>query len=637
MEIVELIEKVRLNIEDNKIITNNVGNRPHYPIYVVFNGSNIKDCSAFINNIQNIWSSYICKNLLFYRYTTDGSKVRFIDVHSDDELDINLVYERTSEAARTRDVFAKRDMWCLYNIIDTANLSFEEFKLAYSSLDYHKEVIDERTRSMVAIILRDDRTKERKSINYQIRNFLREETIYDSVVIVSNRARGGFEYESDEVFRVVSNLILLSNNDAVTTADDEYFAERCMKLYSRTPLIISYNSLSKPTKDILSCMVQRLIIEVCSLINESNTKTLSSKDIDSILGIENGKIVVFYDFIHSINQRIIQEVNCSEILQYMPMSSPSVITSKDLESKSFSQLDGINVEILNLIAMEYCRQFMEGEEGKVLLQKYSKNINDNLNLMNIGSVSENKIVETFEELIGRSNKPNILENPKTYFSQLIIYTLKTRFIFPYCIELAKKICNANIIEKTKENIETFKNKVDEQLPVSGFDEISTFYGKNMSNFLNTDIGKERVYQILKVGNTYDDICTIVEQTLCDANEYCDEIISMPFISVWANALKIHDGEVFQRIRNTLYGDGDDAILLRGLYPVIEELSIYMLHCYDRNGDNETELFSQFKEAYKHVSNVQFFNTGNDDSIESIKFYKCAGTSLILLGLNDIVS
>lgn len=636
MEIVELIEKVRLNIEDNKIITNNVGNRPHYPIYVVFNGSNIKDCSAFINNIQNIWSSYICKNLLFYRYTTDGSKVRFIDVHSDDELDINLVYERTSEAARTRDVFAKRDMWCLYNVIDTANLSFEEFKLAYSSLDYHKEVIDERTRSMVAIILRDDRTKERKSINYQIRNFLREETIYDSVVIVSNRARGGFEYESDEVFRVVSNLILLSNNDAVTTADDEYFAERCMKLYSRTPLIISYNSLSKPTKDILSCMVQRLIIEVCSLINESNTKTLSSKDIDSILGIENGKIVLFYDFIHSINQRIIQEVNCSEILQYMPMSSPSVITSKDLESKSFSQLDGINVEILNLIAMEYCRQFMEGEEGKVLLQKYSKNINDNLNLMNIGSVSENKIVETFEELIGRSNKPNILENPKTYFSQLIIYTLKTRFIFPYCIELAKKICNANIIEKTKENIETFKNKVDEQLPVSGFDEISTFYGKNMSNFLNTDIGKERVYQILKVGNTYDDICTIVEQTLCDANEYCDEIISMPFISVWANALKIHDGEVFKRIRNTLYGDGDDAILLRGLYPVIEELSIYMLHCYDRNGDNETELFSQFKEAYKHVSNVQFFNTGNDDSIESIKFYKCAGTSLIL-GLNDIVS
>lgn len=627
MEIVDLIENVRVNIEDNKIRTNNVGNRPHNPVFAAFYGSNARNCSVFVNNIQNTWSSQICKQLLFYQYDTNGTEIEFKDISDENILSNDTVYRRISEAARKRDIFARYDMWCFYNIIDTYEISFEKFKELHNSLKKFNEEIDRRTRSMIIVLLHDDR--ERKELNYQIRDFFRGEPLYDGIVIVSNRARGGFELETEEIYKTISNLILLSNNNAVTNADDEFFNDRLRKLYSRTPLIMSYNSLSKPTKDILSCMIQGLVSEVSECLNDSDSRKFSSKDIEGILGVENGKLNSFENFIQKVKQRIEQEVDFMSIVQYLPLHSPTVINAKEIESKSVGQLNGVNFDALKLFAKEYCRVFIESEEGKELFSQYTEFINDNLNLMNVKNVSEDSIFSVFEELYERNNAPDFSVTPKIYFSQLIVFLLKSQYIFPYCEELAKRICNAEVIESTKENIEQFMQNIEEEIPVAGFDEIATFYGKNMLNYLQTEQGKTKISQILKVGNSYNDICDIVKDTLYSANEYCNEKINQPFISIWAGALKLHGDEVFARIRNTLHGDGEDAILLRGSYPIVDELSVYMLHCYDRNGENETELYKQFKKAYTDVPNVQFFNTGNDDSIESIKFYKCSGTSLVL--------
>lgn len=628
MEIVDLIENVRVNIEDNKIKTNNVGNRPHFPVFVAFNGSNFKNCTSFINNIQNTWSSQICNQLLFYHYDTSGAGIEFKDIQDESIISVDSVYKRISEASRKKDIFARYDTWCFYNIIDTRELTFGKFKEAHNSLSKFNEEIDRRIRSMIIVLLHDDR--ERKELNYKIRDFFRGEPIYDSIIIVSNRDRGGFEFETEEIYKTISNLVLLSNNDAVTNADDEYYNDRLRKLYSRTPLIMSYNSLSKPTKDILSCMIQDLVSEVNGCLDDSDSRKFSSKDIEEILGVVNGKLITFENFIQKVKQRIEQDIDITCIIQYLPLKSPFVLDKKDIETKYVGQLNGINLDALHQFAKEYCRLFVESEEGKELFSQYSAFINDHLNLMNVGKVLEDNILDVFKELYETNKEPNLMCTSKSYFSQLVVFLLKSQYIYPYCEELATRICNADIIELTKENINLFIRNIDEEIPVAGFDEIATFYGKNMLKYLQTEAGKTNISQILKVGNSYNDICEVVQDTLYNANEYCNEKINLPFINIWANALKLHEAEVFTRIRNTLHGDGEDAILLRGSYPILDELSVYMLHCYDRNGENETELYKQFKRAYTDVPNVQFFNTGNDDSIESIKFYKCSGTSLILM-------
>ena len=68
------------------------------------------------------------------------------------------------------------------------------------------------------VILRDDRGN--RSLNYKIRKFFQNETIYDGLVIVSNRARGGFEYEIDEFNKISRNRQL----------EDEDTCLECTKL-----------------------------------------------------------------------------------------------------------------------------------------------------------------------------------------------------------------------------------------------------------------------------------------------------------------------------------------------------------------------------------------------------------------------
>ena len=271
-----------------------------------------------------------------------------------------------------------------------------------------------------------------------------------------------------------------------------------------------------------------------------------------------------------------------------------------------------------------------------MFKNYAKSIHDNLNILNVSSITEDNVMDAFDEVLKSVCAPSKTETARDYLRLLVVYLLKRNYIIPHCMSLAKTICDEKRIADTCNSIELFRQKLDEELPIAGFDEIPIFYGKNMSQYLTTDSGRNRLNQILRVGNTYDDLCSIVERTLYEANDYCNESINMPFIHVWAKALKLHAGHIFGKIHKILHGDGADAILLRGAYPVIEDLSVYMLHCYDRNGENKTELYSQFIEAYKDLENVQFFNTSDDDSIESIKLYKCEGTSLII-GLKESIS
>lgn len=633
MEIVDIIQKAAVKIEDNKIKVSNVGNRPHYPVFTAFYGSKEKSQAYFINHIKNTWSSQICKQLLFYKYTISNFEIDFYD-DSNETVDYKSIDTRISEVSRKIDIFARFDSWCYYNIIDTSELSFEEFEQAYNSLDKFKDIIDRNIRSMVIVILRDDRRN--RNLNYKIRKFFQNETIYDGIVMVSTRARGGFEYEIDELYKIISNIVLMTNNDALTNIDDQFFIERNRILYSKTPLLLSYNSLSKPTNDILSCMLQNLLTEVNKRLNDDEKKNYNSRDIEQILGVKNNTLAIFEDFVKNARQNAIKETDIINDFLYLPLKTPSVISPKDIESKQLDHLaDKIDFDALILLVDEYCKKIIKSKESEKLLKKYSDDLNANLNLLNANKISEDKINESFEELYIRCREPNLSCYARDYFPQLVEFLLKKNYIYPYCEILAKRICNDEIIKRTTENIYLFDRNVNDQLAIVNYNDIVLYYGQKMSDYLHTNAGTSKIYKILSVGNSYDDICKIVEETLYEANEYCDSEINQAFIKIYAVALKLNPNKLFGHIINTLNGQGDNGILLRGSYPVDDAMSVYILHCYDRNGENETDLYKQFKsdKNFASVPGIQFFNNGNDDSIESIKFYKCEGINL-LIGLKE---
>lgn len=634
MEIHELVENVKANIEDSNIRNSNVGNRPHFPSFITFYGSSSRNCLSFINTLKNIWSGQICKNLLFYRYDIVDSKLEFKDVNSEDIIVYDYIYDQLSNVGKVRDVFKIRKKWCTYNILDTSNITFEKFLTVYNSLDQIKSIVDESIQSMVIIILNGSRSVERKKINYQIRKYLTENSVYDSTIVVSDRARGSLEIDSKELYGIISNLVLLSNNDAVSSYDDESYMIRTTKIYSKKPLLLSYNSLSKPIDDILYCMIDRLLDSVYYTIEKHTEETFTLNELNNILGIENGKLSAFEQFVESVKSKVSRDLDYSRIIQYLPMRSPQVYSQSDIIEKPISQLNDLYYDTLVLIAKQYCCEIIKSEEGKHTFENYKESINQKLNIVNASYITYDMVESTFKELLSVIQTPSRELNSKMYLQLLVVYILQKDFIIPYCQNLSKNICDKEKKDSTRKSIDLLLKKLDDELPISGFDDIPRFYGDNMSQYLNTDDGKKQKNDILKIGNTFEDLIEIVEQTLHKANNYCNESIKLPFIKVWANTLKLHPGEIFTRIRTTLLGDGNDGILLKGgEYPINDSLSVFMLHCYDRDGNNPTPLYKQFTEAYKDMNNVQFFNTGNDDSIKSIKFFECSGNNLII-GLKD---
>lgn len=634
MNIEQVVNKVKLNIEDERITVNNVGNRPHFPVFVSFSGATSENCLSFIGNIKRIWSSQISKSLLFYKYTIENDGINFIDIDSDNILEKDVIYGRISDVSRTRNVFDSLNSWRLYNVIDTTSMTFEDFEKSYNAKNALHDEIDENITSMAIIILNESRDKERKKINYKIRNFLRNPAIYNGIILVSNRARGGIEYEKVDLYSIVSNVVLLSDNDAVSNVDDESYKNRNLKLYDNAPLTMAYNSLEKPIMDVLYCMTLNLVSTVKEQISLSTNKRVSSSDIEDILGIENNKLTFFDDLIKKLQDKLSKEHFITEFFRCMPLNSPEVF-SENIAMLKFSEIKSyISLESLDLFAVSYCNNFIEEQENKQIFNQYNDFIGQHLNLLNIESVSRNRIKETFETL----KEHSVISDDEfvcVYFKKYLVNVLKNKIIYPYCINVVDSICDTENIKSARNNIEILANEVNERIPLSEFDEISLLYGNYMLDFLKTDKGNVRINQLLEVDKSYDELISLVEHTLYDANNFCDDTIQFPFIKLWANALKLHDEEIYNRIRNTLSGNGDDEILLRGSYPVNETLSVYVMHCYDRNGDNPTSLYRDFLEAYKNISNVQFFNTGNDDSIESIRFFKCKDTDLIL-GLEESI-
>lgn len=633
MNIEQLLEQVTENIEDKNMRRSHVGNRPHYPIFVAINGASSDDCSAFCGTLRAIWTEQISRHLLIYQYKKQSSNISFYDVLNN-QITIEQVYDRISASSRTRDVFEELDTWCFYNIINVDSMeSFDEFLDSYNALNEFKQIIHRNTKSMVIIILKDSRDSNKINLNFQVRQLLMNENQYDGTMLISNLSRGSMEYEMTDVYNVISNVVLLSNNDAITELDDGDYSVRNLKLYSKTPLIVSYSYLKKPISKILYNMTSKIADYIDNEL-KTDVELLNKSDLFKLFGIEDNQIIIFAGYIEAVKKQLYENKgNIISSLQSMPLKKAEIV--KDIHLLKLEALKKIIChETYDLVIKETAKGFFVNDECQRLINQYTDSIYKKITLRNVDSISPERINELFSLIQSHLNtdySDTIIE----HFIKEVLLSLLRDFICPYCLELILKLCKPETGQTARINLKHFCNEIRNNMPISVFEQIPEEYGKQMNSFLHTEQGSESVGCLLKLSNCKEDLYEETRNILLKADEYSRVSVNVPYIKMWAGILKLHGTDIFRMIRKELVGEGEKGIMLNGEYPISEVLSVYMLHCYDRNGENETELYKQFKEAYRDVANVQFFNTGNDDSIESIKFYKCSGTSLIL-GLNEAV-
>ncbi len=637
----QMLDNVETQIIDGESrLVQNVGNRPHYPLMVSFYGSAKEGCSSFFNTICGTWTKQICDNLLFYRYSRADNGLVFYRTDADEEIPEDTVFQQITRVTQTRNIFDNFRMWCLFNVIDTSYLSFEEFEEAYNSLDDLKYVIDDTVRSMVIIILRDSRERDRKETNYRIREFLMQPSGYDSVILFSNRSRGNNSYPLSLLYRVVANIVLLADNDAVSRIDDDNYRERVSKLYSQTPYTIAFTSVTKPTRNILYCMTHKFITEMQQRRSNAKNKNtdhhmefMTLTDVNNILSISNNRLIHFTGFINSVRQRIIKSGLDKAIFQYMPQTQKVLINDNMVINSTYAGVKDCYLPgALQMMASSICREETESAEFRQLFAEYEHKINSQLNLLNVGNLTMERVNTAFSNLqsLANVNDGDLLP---VYFQNLVIDTLVNQFIYPKCTALLQNILDADVFRQTDKEVDRFIAEVSDRVISASFDDITSKYGNSMSDFLRTEEGNEYVSRFLKLGNTFDDLMQVLEEALLAANVYCKGEINMPFIDFFVMILRLSAKyDMIPTLKGIMEGEGDQGVMLRGAFPVLRDLSVFMLHCYDAQGENATEFFKLLDEAYKDVSATQFFNTGNDDAVDLLKLYRVEGSNLIL-GLN----
>jgi hypothetical protein len=632
MDIDKLLASVKESIEVDKLKLGNVGNRPHYPAFIAFNGADTDNCSLFTQMLGNVWPEQIIRSVVMYRYICSSNGLVFRSTDSDDAVEINCVNDALESVNQQSEMFSSHHKWCLFNIIDTRKLDFEEFKAAYSSLNELIDTIDTPVKSMAIILLEDSRSRAVKQKAYLIRDFIRNKKDYEGLIIMSNRTRGGREYSFDKLYSIAAKTILLADNDAKTSTDDLDYSDRVSKLYSPNTdaLIVSYNSLEKPTMKILFSMAAEALETAKSSIAVKSTDSLYMIDeLNELLDIHENQIALFRSYLQKIKKELLNEQVYNTIMDYAPLSSPYIPAKGAKKSARNSEYAAyVKPSSLKLIIDRFARRFFESDECGALLDAYQKRIREKITLGNVYTITPAMISGAFErlKLFEMDTSGGTLEES---FVNKVINEVTYSLIYRQCERMVTEYCRQSVIKQSIDNLERLYTEVVQRLSFSWADSISKQYVARMKEFLRTEEGIKCLNGILSMSDDSNDVYNALTSTLYRAEKYFADTISKPFIQMWADTMKQQGQDILTKIRSELKGDGQNGIMLRGGYPVLDVMSVYMMHTVDRNGDNPTLMYRQLEEAFREMDTIQFFNTGNDDSIEVLSYYRCDGDNLIL--------
>ena len=623
----ELLTDVGAELKSDNRSTFNVGNRPHFPPMVVCSGIHPEDKQSLNAVLGDFWSSRINNNIVIYSYRAENGDITF---YNDDGtlIEKSVVLKRMDEVSKISDLFSSVNQWKLFNIIDVRDInSFEEFLAFYHAEGSFVSIIDEIGCDTMAIIILDEaRQTSKKDLVRQVRAHLsKEENLrYKSNIFLSNRARMGKSFTYDEIYAVAASIILLADNDAVSEYDDEDFRIRNLHLYNAQhpyPLTVSLKSMVKPYESILLCVIDKVLSRAKMEVRQN--RVLNQNELYKILEIENGRIKIIEEHLAEAETKLSEEEWFENMIRGMSLKKPIIFNPVDYSR--FGNISG-NLNIANYRKLIYscALSIFNSNEFQNVLTHYLSTILNKFTLKDANEDNQSEIRNVFRSLNNRSDDLSVNMPVSDYVVKDVMNVLRNQMVYPYFEKKLVAVFSEEKYKTAKKMIEEISSEVEKLIPIEGFDEIVQDYANRVPAFLETTSGKDLLNSLLSLSNGQNNIKGLLKKILIEADKYANNAFNVPFIYKWATMLAAK-GVI---LKNTLLDVKNEDVMLRGNYAIKELLTVFMLHTTNRNGTNETELYKQLSESFSDMQNVQFFNSGNDDAITSIKLYLCSGTDLV---------
>ena len=595
---------------------NGVGNRPHYPMFVLSNTSTDFDMLCqFRKNAELVWPQS-ASNLVYASYNLKDGKIYDI---CGEEATTDELSQKLDDVKCNHDAFAEMKKWCVYNVVDTSFVDdIVEFEAAYNYINVIKDIVVDTTVSMLVVIL-DDSTRMRKHADI-IKHFLANENskVYDGMIIVSNRTMDNAMQSKDEIYRIVSNVFTLSNNDAVGGFDNEDYSARNAILYSNRINTVSYTRLEQPMMEKAVQMIEIVLSEALKRFDKKSAP-IDKQQWKDYFGISNGKIKMCEKYISSTDLT----VDLSALL-HIPLSRIDTAYD-DFGKMSYAKLkdctfDGI---LERFVENYYTKELENNFPLKLFEEDYIKFISENIPSNCMLELDNNTLNEIYNELCAHNiNNSTTIED---FIVNEICCNIRKKVYLRFRTIISNMIKDAQRIKDTIVELHTAAQK---EKPLIEPEFIGDIHKNLTYSYLQGAKGDSDIKSVMSTSNKMADIQIALERTIKSIITTHIDDFAKNFATMWISIFGTST-EGTTKLRQALDGDYKRRISLNGVFSVDNVLSVYMFHTVDITGQQKTPLLDLMQQAYIVDNKIQFFNTGTDDSIEVMKFVDCGGNKLEL--------
>lgn len=601
-----------------------VGNRMHFPMLINYYGERTATVLGRMTGaFDRIWPQTSENIIYVHSSLSKDNDVVLSELSSNTIANVALdkiCLQNMIDGIRLkRGIFASMLKWCIFNIIETSTInSISEFESIYNSINSIKNTVDGTTSTMLIVLL--DESSSKKAVAALIRGYLSKNNAYDGVVVISNKTIRSELYSFDELNDIISGVIVLSNNDMISSFDDNY-DRRTSCLFGGRTLTLAYSSLRRPNVKICTQMLN-LILDQIYETQIIRSVTLSESEFCGKLGFENGKIPFIEERLKLMDVRF--PANDISLLPLRSIPSSEI----DINSITYS----VYSEYLCSGVFEtYLDSFLNSRTDsainiKSILDEYVLMVKDNLTSSEIVGLSKATIDSLVDRLqVQAPNKGLALPD---YFKNYIKYYMRKNIVIPFIKEMLSQLS-----KQAKETIDAFCQYREDYvrvLPLDGFSELGTMYSNLTENYMQTTVGEAMLRKAVTPGNRYDEFDDSLLHIFDDIISKNRDIFSLSFIREWEERLNLAGDEVYKRIQSTFERDFEQKLFLFGNYQRTRiPLEVYMCHTTDSRGQNATDLYNHLKNAMGVTDRAQFVNTGLDDVVEAFRFIDCSGSNLLL--------
>ena len=620
MTVEELIKKSELAMDQQGQRMINVGNGPHYPMLILYNDDfSEEDLEVFSAKLDRIWPQTLDR-LVQYSYTAEVSgEITLFSVSDRREVSVEEVTRSLDQAKMARDIFRSMKQWCLYNVVSTRSFtSVDEFIAHYQAQEQCRKIVVDQVKSMLIVLLEDSIL--RRSIAGEIRNYLAKHSQYDSTILIATRSRSNEMYAVEELYRIAADVLLISNNDAVSAWDDSGYKKRVSTLYNGGTYTVSYTLVERPTRKIATQMQGALLRNMAEQLKPPARMDLN--DWNKGFAFDRFKSPVCERFISNQRLRIDRE-----LFESLPLRQKALRERVSLASMAYAKAKEYTFEDAFSGLVESCcqEQFRSNSEISSCVKEFRAETVKRFPATMLRQLTDSMIKQIIGQLfVGASDEG--LPLPEYFESQLHI-CLRRDYIYPRFAQALRELRDS--AEETVKGAEEVRADYQKAVPAGYFDGVGTMYEKAAVNYLHGERGQRQLAEILSAENGRDGVLEQMLACFRDMLRHNEELFSLSFTEEWRCRLDLTGDRIYHEISSVLTNGADDAIRLYGNYPLDKRMKVYLLHATDAAGKNPTQLYTSLRETFAGDDTAQYFNTGCDNALEAITFVACEGKNLLL--------